>query len=279
MKTYVYISDRKVDMYYDQIPHPILERLKLKLSAKFFGVEGAVSIDGKTESRLGRLRAVERYIEDKNLIGDVEGPKSFFRGRMQMGWGTLPEIDGTVVFAGRTTTTNVVLCGSLKHLVNPGVDVSKLPHRGEGGVHTSRFYRQLLSNSFLDEITDDLDAAEEAASAEHYVDARVKDLDPEFSWDALTPLYNTERFGELPDFIDSGYFDGSGHRNANRLPGSAFLREYEFVSTRLMLGKSSPLCWVPFVRRGEADARRQRILIGTPIYVALADNQLPLGTT
>jgi hypothetical protein len=99
MKTYVYISDAKVDMYYSQIPKRFFEKLGTELSVELFGVKGSLKWDFE-QNRISKLTAVVNYIEKNEEVGTVDKPKTFFRGKMSLRWGPAVNHNGVVFFGG-----------------------------------------------------------------------------------------------------------------------------------------------------------------------------------
>src|SRR5262245_26427302 len=87
---YVYISDAKVDMLYEQVPQGSLSRLasEVKVDLKVIGVT-LKQAETPQPVRLAKLAIVERYLETGYPIGTIERPGSYFRGRMPMKWGYL----------------------------------------------------------------------------------------------------------------------------------------------------------------------------------------------
>jgi hypothetical protein len=96
LRFYIYISDYKLDMLYEQISPARRRRIsgELKVDLKLAGL----TLRGSEQSeatRMTKLRAVERYINKYHDVGDVSNPgQEFFRGCMEMQWGWLtPQID------------------------------------------------------------------------------------------------------------------------------------------------------------------------------------------
>lgn len=97
LRYYVYISDYKLDMLYEQISPALRRRIsgELKIDLKLAGL----TVRGSEEpeaTRMAKLRAVEHYIDKHHQVGDISEPgREFFRGSMDMQWGWLTPREGT----------------------------------------------------------------------------------------------------------------------------------------------------------------------------------------
>jgi Family of unknown function (DUF7019) len=121
LRYYLYISDAKLDMLFDQIDRSILKRIvaEVKVDLKLASVtlRGA---DSPGPSRAAKLRVVERYIEANHHVGDIWVPgRQFFRGRLEMWWGWVPAREAAVWFQNIQTEGSpcVVLVGSRYHVL------------------------------------------------------------------------------------------------------------------------------------------------------------------
>jgi hypothetical protein len=122
LKTYLYISDIKVDMLYEQLPKVRRRELnhELKLDLKLVSYSIALSPQpGLT--RLARLAAVCRHL-DASGAGSVDDPRLYFYGSMPMKHGRYPASpDGprdVAFFVGQSTNGRwVTLGGTAHHLV------------------------------------------------------------------------------------------------------------------------------------------------------------------
>jgi hypothetical protein len=121
VKYYVYLSRRKVDMLYEQIPRSPLKRITGSLSIELPMLKVAI---GKTEPELGygpKLAIVLAYIEQEFGIGTVDDPSAYFGGELPLYWGLYRERadddSGLVFFGGRTDRTILGLGGSIDHVI------------------------------------------------------------------------------------------------------------------------------------------------------------------
>jgi hypothetical protein len=119
MKYYVYVSDSKVDMLYDQLPRGFLGWLRgVNLSV---GPVGG-GITGKREAtRFDRLRRVVSYLRSRGEVGTLDEPKGYVAGVLSMWWGPYGHSqhgnDGVVFFGGETERTILGLGGSMHHII------------------------------------------------------------------------------------------------------------------------------------------------------------------
>jgi hypothetical protein len=122
LKTYLYISDAKVDMYYAQISsrqrEAIARKLGLDVKAALYP---AVHSDHPEEARFTRLAIVCQYLE-ANDVGSLESPSRYFRGVMPMKLARCPRTPTgpfeVAFFIGQTPNGDfVALGGSAHHLL------------------------------------------------------------------------------------------------------------------------------------------------------------------
>jgi hypothetical protein len=124
LKHYLYVSDTKVDMYYAQIPQPILAgiaaELTLDLKVLGSGVSTTLKKEQTQETRYSKLQVVVKYLEEhmSSDIGWIDAPLAYFKGTLPMFWGKLPTRNNTkmVFFAAATEQTLLALGGSAYHV-------------------------------------------------------------------------------------------------------------------------------------------------------------------
>lgn len=150
MKYYIYVSDTKVNMLYEQIPRDIKTKIaaEIKIDLKLLSVTLKGNESEKT--RYSRLDLVVDYIKKNFTIGTVDNPESYFEGTLPMCWGPYgggigpyrrsePEV---VYFGGSTSSTTLGLGGSLKHVTG-----SKGDSKSQSGSWTY-FLLSVLSKEF-----------------------------------------------------------------------------------------------------------------------------------
>ena len=88
MKYYVYISDAKVDMLLPQIPHQAKKQIatELKLDMKILSASRKTQ-ETTEEDRLNRLKAVVTQIRAREKLGTIDRPAEYFEGTLPMRWG------------------------------------------------------------------------------------------------------------------------------------------------------------------------------------------------
>ncbi|RMG24826.1 MAG: hypothetical protein D6732_23220 [Methanobacteriota archaeon] len=222
MKYYVYVSDTKLDMLYEQIPPSLKSQIATEIKIDFKII--STSFSDKERQSLGtkysKLKVLTDYIERHVGVSDVddEAIGSYFKGTLPMRWGPLMnpysgERTKIVFFGGHSTHRWVALAGSMKHVVG---HVEKEPT--------------------------------EAASATYYIlSVILNELRPE-----LGDIYlGSPVFGEDED--NKLALDGVSVALGN-LRGP--VQKVEFLAKTLLQGNAYS---------------SEPVLLGTPIYVALAE--------
>jgi hypothetical protein len=132
LKHYVYVSDTKVDMYYAQIPPPMLAgigaELTLDLKVLGSGVSTTLTKEQAEKTRYDKLQVVVKYLEEHRSsdIGWIDAPLAYFKGTLSMYWGKLPTRNNTKMafFAGATEQTLLALGGSAYHVIGKVSDAT-----------------------------------------------------------------------------------------------------------------------------------------------------------
>jgi len=91
LRYYLYISDTKIDMLFDQIDQSILKRIsaEVKVDLKVASLT-LREANSPVPTRDAKLRIVERFIELHHNVGTVGEPgQEYFRGQSNMTWGNL----------------------------------------------------------------------------------------------------------------------------------------------------------------------------------------------
>jgi hypothetical protein len=97
LRYYVYISDYKLDMLYEQISPALRRRIsgEFNVDLKLVGLTLRGS-EQPEATKMAKLRTVEHYIDKHHHVGDISNPgREFFRGSMDMQWGWLTPREGT----------------------------------------------------------------------------------------------------------------------------------------------------------------------------------------
>jgi hypothetical protein len=129
LRYYLYISDTKLDMLFEQIDESILKRIsaEVKVDLKLASVT-LRQTDQPAPARTAKLRVVERFITQHHHVGTIQEPgPEYFRGQMDMQWGWLAGYAADeptrpiVVFRGRESSQFVALAGSRRHVLGERV--------------------------------------------------------------------------------------------------------------------------------------------------------------
>jgi len=121
MKTYVYVSDTKLDMYYGQIPQNFLKKIapELGINLGFLNLslkEKKDDLQGQETTRFKKLGVVTNYIKQNFPVGSIDSPNEYFEGTISMRWGDYMNT-GMIYFGGNTDQTWLGLAGSSYHLI------------------------------------------------------------------------------------------------------------------------------------------------------------------
>lgn len=123
MKYYVYISATKVDMLYTQIPKKFLKNIAGTLTIDFKLIKTEFSEIPPQETLIYKLKIVEKYISNNEMVGTAEDSKNYIKDTLNMNWG--PFSEEMVYFACCKKNLVLGLGGSLKHVIgNVGNAVS-----------------------------------------------------------------------------------------------------------------------------------------------------------
>jgi hypothetical protein len=116
VKNYVYISDTKIDMFYDQIASSDVEKTGAEygLDVKILKWVGKRETE-KVITRMTKLERVVEFIQRSSKVGTVDAPSTYFAGALNMKWGSL--FGDMALFVGETSQTGIVLGGSVKHII------------------------------------------------------------------------------------------------------------------------------------------------------------------
>ncbi|MFJ7202893.1 DUF7019 family protein [Streptomyces sp. NPDC098789] len=222
MRYYMYVSESKVDMLFQQIPRKLLPQLatEAKVDLKFLSL--AVQKEASPEpSMYERLNVVEGYLDREYSIGWMTEPTTWFRGELGLQIAGYEDVTGPVFMTGRQAHTVVALIGSAHHLLGHNTPTEHIP--GSYSMLPPLF--QLLR---------------EARENWHIAppDSRTRVLDG--------PWNEQQALADVLDF--SGGL---------RSPGV----KCEFLARRLLHGTH-------IAENGVLD-----IVIGTPLYVAMAEDE------
>jgi hypothetical protein len=233
LKTYVYISETKVKMLYDQIEEQDRSTSKeVGIDIKFFKAGIKTDVAPRT-TLISKLNRVMDVLTHGAQIGSLQEPKQYVSGAMKMKWGTTGY--DMALFVGKVAGTIVLLGGSEVHLIGE----SGVP---EGSLEAPRARRPTSAMPpifrHMSELARTLRAQEGAGSTTTSASS------------SGVALGSVESVGERQELIENSLLVADKFR--------APTQELEFVARQYVLGKSEA-------------APRRKVLIGSPIYVALAE--------
>jgi hypothetical protein len=136
MKYYLYISDAKVDMLIQQIPHEVKQRIatEFKFDLKILGASRKAERE-MADDRISRLETVCEFIHSYGNVGTVENPDHYISDTLDMRWHTYGvgggQTDVTFVYFCALTDRHVLgLGGSVRHLMGYPAREIILPFSG-----------------------------------------------------------------------------------------------------------------------------------------------------
>src|ERR1700683_2245150 len=119
LRYYLYISDTKLEMLFEQIDQSVRKRIsaEFKIDLKIASLT-LRRADNPGPTRVAKLRIVERFIDAHHDVGTIEEPgREYFRGQMNMQWGDMAV--PAVCFRGTDAqgSEGVLLVGSKYHVI------------------------------------------------------------------------------------------------------------------------------------------------------------------
>jgi hypothetical protein len=231
MKYYLYISDTKLEMLYGQIPTRIRDRIAAELKIDLKVISATVTGKDRAESRYSKLDLVREYITKNLPVGTVEHPESYFMGTLVMRW--------AYVGTGRPEDAKLVYFGGEESNVVFGLVGSVQHMLGFGDMSVTR--PPTWGGSYglqwiVEQLVESLAAAMD---------------DPELTKINSVGQLKHPRMSPL---------EAVAYTTRQLRHPTVSMQSLEFLAKRLVMGKSP----VP----GEEELN---ILLGTPLYVALAD--------
>ena len=112
---FVYISDSKVEMLYEQIPWSGRKRLSYELGIDFRIVKAKFSNVKSNVAQSTKIKMIEKYISRRT--GTVYSPRSYFSAEIEMIWGPYWQseeiFENFVYFGGESQGIHVGLGGTM----------------------------------------------------------------------------------------------------------------------------------------------------------------------
>lgn len=239
MKYYIYLSETKVDMLYEQIPKRLKDRLatELKIDLKFLST--TFTEEASEGTRIAKLKVVTEYIKNNLPLGTVDMPKKYFQGSLRLHWGLFKNM---AYFCGMTERTIFGLGGSFANVIG---SVGKQPRLSHLSPSTLLGMNMLITYQV---IGDRMDQDEKGIDIERENISR-----PDFfrAFEAFT----LEIMG-----LKSGYEKDPRYYLERKFPleePHMVVQRVEFLAKRLTEGFSR--------------SEDKLLLVGTPIFVAQVD--------
>src|SRR5713226_1503109 len=114
LKYYLYVSDSKLSMLYDQMPEKTRSKLAAELKIDLKVVSATVKKGEAQQNQLSKLRVLSEYLNESEEVGSIEFPGKYFSGCVHMRWGIWgedwsPPDERIVYFTGQSAGTTVGL--------------------------------------------------------------------------------------------------------------------------------------------------------------------------
>jgi hypothetical protein len=117
VRDYLYVSDAKIDMLFEQIPVPLVKKITADLTLNLKVLSVSLRGNPSATTRYAKLGVVERYLHEYLGVGPLDAPQRYMYGTLRMRWGPVGADGSTVFFGGADDTTVVGLGGSLRHVL------------------------------------------------------------------------------------------------------------------------------------------------------------------
>jgi hypothetical protein len=135
-KHYLYVSDAKLDMLFDQIPKSLGSKISGKVGVDFKVVSVNLVTSKKAPAiRADKLSVVEKYISQSYEVTTTDRVQNggYFRGQLAMHWGFIDNEHGApphsapvVVFKSSDDSTTLVLSGSRRNVPSSVGDLREI---------------------------------------------------------------------------------------------------------------------------------------------------------
>jgi len=234
LKYFIYISDSKVDMLYSQIPRQTRNNIATELKIDLKIISAKFDEQPPEKTRYSKLDVVTNYIKKHEDVGTINEPRNYFQGTIPMRWAQFPQHSYNRTLAG-----------------TPGID------QLDQFVYFSNQIDFESQNKLIVGL---------GGSVQHLVGYRtpskIESLTIQIPHSSLpgisTMLFQlSEEIDDLDSFPNSTI--GNAFRLALDLEGSGRktqtpIQTMEFLARRLL----------------EGEINNYRVIIGSPIYVALS---------
>jgi hypothetical protein len=87
LKYYLYISDSKLSMLYDQLPERTRSKLAAELKIDLKVISATVKKGETQQNQLSKLEVLVEYLNESEEVGSIELPGKYFSGCLPMRWG------------------------------------------------------------------------------------------------------------------------------------------------------------------------------------------------
>jgi hypothetical protein len=222
-------------MLYPQVPHQLKEKVATQFGfdIKVLSASHRREAEGE-ENRFTRLDVVAQFIRDFSRLGSLDQPDDYFEGTMSIGAAFFPHnAPMFVYFGGQTDRTHVGLWGSLKHVIG----------------HSAAPSGQIYGSSVLDAMW-------------HL----IRDLDHDFQPSSPS---ESARLQQLA--LRARICIAENTKNGFSLLGEHW---WALLHTVNSYTRREPQQRVEFMAKRllECTVSGQTFVVGTPLYVALADS-------
>jgi hypothetical protein len=197
VKSYIYRSQPKIDLLWEQLNSKKIEKYSAELKLNFGVVSGSIKSHPLEETLHARLEVVLEHLKRERQIGGLAEPSTFVRGVLPMTWQELgvrrdEDAPKMVLFSGRHDQPQllVALVGSVAHV------------SGMSGLEPATF--SYIQPSFWNRIVETL-----ASPRDDELRNEVRNLRYEMEWHDTVPQEVRVEFVAKTYFSRDGFFVGS----------------------------------------------------------------------
>jgi hypothetical protein len=231
LRHYLYVSEPKINSLFEQLDPGVIKRSAVNLKIDLKLVSAEWKSSPSADSTSARLKIVLDRLRRDEAVGSVRDSRPYIAGRLTMRYGVVHP--GMLAFAAKISRRRtVILCGSQHHLVGE--------KRLDAGVgYSSLLQMYLLLKERIDRKDED-EGDSRGRRPGSGPDEHHKAVVNESLRRLQDPISVTTSFGHVAELMDQ----------------YGITAELEFVARRLADGPG----W-----------SNGTVLVGTPLYVALAD--------
>jgi hypothetical protein len=147
IRTFVYLSNAKLEPLYAHIKEPIRKRVALRLGIGVPGLPVGPRVEAEvpaaSANEIGMLAVVLSHLDEAGRIGTIDKPDAYFAGQLTLRWASVDEF---LFLTASTEDTLVALTGSNRHLIGHfEADLPAVAYPASNAVGFDRAGRHMLA--------------------------------------------------------------------------------------------------------------------------------------